>query len=890
MPWCRAHIVLCGRWLIGGGTYQQARDIFLASLELSPEQRPVFLDRACEGNDPLRREVEALLSQHGEIGSFLDPPGRPGPGELEQGAAAVLPQRLGPYEPLRILGQGSMGIVYLARRCGLADTGDSPAQVALKVLRPELVSSKLQSRFRMEAEILSRLDHPGIARLFEAGVFDTPQGSRPYYAMAYVAGRPLSDFFAPAPGSPAAEATVSPPTAGPEVRGERSRATDRGRLRLLAEICEIVHYAHGQGVVHRDLKPANILVDETGRPRILDFGVARMIDLDARATTLMTTAGVLVGTLQYMSPEQAQASPDAIDARSDVYSLGVIGYELLTGRPPYEAPRDSIERALVAILKSEPAPAGDVATALRGNVERILAKALCKSRADRYQTAGDMAADIRRHLAGRPISLKAPHLGQRIVRTLRRLPRTAAVGLVVVVGLAVAFAAFTVYDARIRARAADPRRMETSLQEVYTCLDDAYRYLHRGGITHEGVQRGIAALEHARSLLAKMPAQRLTHGLLRFVSWRMGEGHIRLAGLDRNPDEIRTAIACWIGAEGRKLDPGAFAGMDSVPDLLEQVSRVGAHHPCAAIGNAYAELASYANPRGNLVLSRAYNESALKTLYDRTFPNYVPSNNAPLYRRQDLGMVWNDLAYSYASLGAVIDSLPLIDRALALLAQADTVQVLREYASVQGSIQTHYGLAWLERAERTRSLADVDSARTRLEGARALRGGAATRGGASVSVDLARVSLLDASLRSRPEVRRQILDRAAADLDLALRSLLPDESAREIAEIHLRTAEVLAERVRAGAGGEGLGRADSLLTASAGLVALGRHVLHHAALERVRGKVERIRWEVTADLGARERASAAIRRARDILPRDQDPHFHRVLDEEAVLLGAAPTP
>ena len=197
-----------------------------------------------------------------------------------------------------------MGTVYEAEQ-------DRPRRkVALKVIRPGLASPQLLRRFELEAQVLGRLQHPGIAHIYEAGMADAGYGPQPFFAMELVPGRPLTEF------------------------AEAEQLGTRERLKLMARVCDAVQHAHQKGVIHRDLKPGNILVDGQGQPKILDFGVARATDADLAVTTLQTDIGQLVGTIPYMSPEQIEADPSQLDTRSDVYALGVITYELLAGRLP----------------------------------------------------------------------------------------------------------------------------------------------------------------------------------------------------------------------------------------------------------------------------------------------------------------------------------------------------------------------------------------------------------------------------------------------------------------------------------------------------------------------------------------------------------------------------
>ena len=368
--------------------HQQVGNLFARARRLPPADLPAFLDEACAGDDELRREVESLLAVHHDQASLLDPDGV----RQRLGAVAAdvidreLPERIGPYRIVRLIGEGGMGVVYEAQQ-------DEPRRrVALKVIRPGMITSSLLKRFRHETQFLGQLRHPGIAQIYHAGTQDTGQGSQPFFAMELVTGRPLKAY------------------------ADEHRLGIRQRLELIAMVCDAVHHAHQKGIVHRDLKPANILVErpsephggdasgaDLGQPKILDFGVARATDADIHAVTLQTDAGQLVGTLQYMSPEQAAGDPASIDIRSDLYAIGVIAYELLSGRLPYAVEGKLIHEAVRIIREDNPSRLSSIDRALRGDVDTIIAKTLAKEKERRYQSAAELAADIRRYLNDQPI-------------------------------------------------------------------------------------------------------------------------------------------------------------------------------------------------------------------------------------------------------------------------------------------------------------------------------------------------------------------------------------------------------------------------------------------------------------------------------------------------------
>jgi WD40 repeat protein len=395
----------------------QVRLLFDQAIDLPGEERPAFLDSACPDDACLRAEVEGLLAYDAELGGdgadhnflkspfsrtatapSLTPPNGPAEG-----------RQIGRYRILRTLGAGGMGTVYEAEQ-------DNPRRtVALKVIRPGLASPELVKRFGHEAHILGRLQHPGIARVYDAGV---TEDGRPYFAMELIRGVPLDEY------------------AG-------WHNLDAGaRLALVARVCDAVQHAHDKGVIHRDLKPANILVDEDGQPRVLDFGVARAADADLRSTLDPTAAGQLLGTPDYMSPEQVSADPAALDSRSDVYALGVILFELLAQRRPYHLRNLPLHEVARVVREQEPATLGSINRRFRGDVETIVAKALEKEKARRYASAGALAADVRRHLNHEPILARRISAAGRLVRWARRQPSQAAlVGLLAVVAVASTVAA-----------------------------------------------------------------------------------------------------------------------------------------------------------------------------------------------------------------------------------------------------------------------------------------------------------------------------------------------------------------------------------------------------------------------------------------------------------------
>lgn len=365
--------------------WQEIEAIFWECLSTSTERRAEILRGIAARNPALADVVSRMLAAHQDDANFLEQ----GPATLASlGVPASIPEKIGRYKVIRELGHGGMGTVYEAEQ-------EHPSRtVALKVIRSTRVSAELIRRFRQESEALGRLQHPGIAQVYEAGAADSHTGLQPFFAMEFIRGEPLLQY------------------------ADEHHLNTRQRLELMAKVCEGVDHAHQRGLIHRDLKPGNILVTEGGQPKILDFGVARITDSDVEATQ-HTNVGELVGTLAYMSPEQVLADPSALDTRSDVYALGVLLYQLLAGRLPYRI-GPKLHEAVRAIQEDDPAPLSSISRSYRGDVETIVAKALEKDKARRYASAAALASDIHHYLADEPITARPASTGYHLQKFARR--------------------------------------------------------------------------------------------------------------------------------------------------------------------------------------------------------------------------------------------------------------------------------------------------------------------------------------------------------------------------------------------------------------------------------------------------------------------------------------
>ena len=454
--------------------WQQIRDVLEEAQELEPAQRSAFLDRACLSDRSMREELEALLASSDDAKStFLrSAPALDGlianlEGILSSGglqAGQLVAER---FQLIRRLGEGGMGQVWLAEQ-----TSPVRRQVALKLIKAGMYDEALVQRFQSERQSLAIMDHPAIAKVFDAGA--TSQG-QPYFVMEYVPGLPITEYC------------------------DQKKLKIRDRLELFIQACDGVQHAHQKAIIHRDLKPANILVIEVdGKPvpRIIDFGLAKATTPQVAGESIFTQMGHFVGTPGYMSPEQADPTLQDIDTRTDVYSLGVVLYVLLTGLQPFETrqrQKQPLEELLRKLREEEPPrPSTKVSTdrdtsamtadargteprqlvtILRGDLDWITMKALEKDRARRYGAPSELAADIRRHLNHEPVDARPASASYR----LRKYARRHRVAVGVVAGLVLLLAAFSVLQAlqlrritRERDRATRERDRATRITDFMT--------------------------------------------------------------------------------------------------------------------------------------------------------------------------------------------------------------------------------------------------------------------------------------------------------------------------------------------------------------------------------------------------------------------------------------
>lgn len=459
---------------VDSSTGGRQRELFLSALQVTGAvERAAFLDGACANNPTLRREVEALLREQADIGEFLETPAVAPTLAFPRGDApgaatpeTILPltekegDRIGRYRLLERIGEGGAGVVYMAEQ-------EEPVRrrVALKVIKLGMDTNSVVARFEAERQALALMDHPNIAKVLDAGATET---GRPYFVMELVRGIKITEYC------------------------DRNHLPTRERLALFIQVCQAIQHAHQKGIIHRDIKPSNILVtlhDGTPVPKVIDFGIAKATEQRLTEKTLFTAFTAFIGTPAYMSPEQAEMSGLDIDTRSDVYSLGVLLYELLTGRTPFDPQTllqlglDECRRTIREVEPARPSTrlhtlvASELTTTahqrrveppqlihlLRGDLDWVAMKCLEKDRRRRYESASELTADIQRYLANEPVLARPPSRLYRFGKFVRRnrgiLAAAACVALALLGGTAV-----SVWQA-VRATRAEHDAVNSKFQE-----------------------------------------------------------------------------------------------------------------------------------------------------------------------------------------------------------------------------------------------------------------------------------------------------------------------------------------------------------------------------------------------------------------------------------------
>jgi serine/threonine protein kinase/WD40 repeat protein len=524
--------------------------LFAVAVAKPAEERAAYLDEACGGDAELRRRVEALLQAHDDAGSFLEKPAAaslttdaPSGQWLEREAIPALAEgpgsRIGPYKLLQQIGEGGMGVVFMAEQ-------ENPVRrrVALKIIKPGMDSAQVIARFEAERQALAMMDHPNIARVLDAGTTDS---GRPYFVMELVYGVPIVKFC------------------------DDSQLTPRQRLELFVPICQAIQHAHQKGIIHRDIKPSNVLVtmhDDKLVPKVIDFGVAKAIEQRLTEKSLFTAFGAVVGTLEYMSPEQAEMNAFGVDTRSDVYSLGVLLYELLTGTTPLERkrlreaaytevlrlikevepPRPSVRLSssgdlpkIAAARKTEPER---LSRLLRGEIDWIVMRCLEKDRSRRYESASALARDVERYLRDEAVEACPQSVGYRLRKFTRRYR--------VMLSTATAFAALLVIASGVSIwLALQAKQAENTANEKRNFADQKQREAddERNRANHEADQAKASAAEARQALnritVAKGIELAEKGDLFSALSWFVKP--LERGGLTKEEELVhRTRIACYL--------------------------------------------------------------------------------------------------------------------------------------------------------------------------------------------------------------------------------------------------------------------------------------------------------------------------------------------------------
>ena len=458
---------------------EREEQIFAEAVALPAGERPRFLDTACPGDADLRRRLEALLAAHDSAGGFMAAPAAAGPPEPPSAASEAAGGRIGRYKLLQRIGVGGCGTVWMAEQ-------EEPVRrrVALKIIKLGMDTKAVIARFDAERQALALMDHPNIAQILDAGATDT---GRPFFVMELVRGLPITKYC------------------------DENNLPTAARLALFTQVCQAVQHAHHKGIIHRDLKPSNILVtlhDGVPVTKVIDFGIAKATQGRLTDQTLFTAFEQFIGTPAYMSPEQTEMSGIDIDTRSDIYSLGVLLYELLAGRPPFD-PKSLVQAGLDEIRRiirevEPPRPSTNLSTLdaadrltiarlrgtdparlsllLRGDLDWIVMKAMEKNRARRYETPTALAADIERYLHCQPVTARPPSGTYRLTRFVRRhragTAAAAAVALALVAGTIVS--AWQAVRATRAERAAERERAR-AVDMLRFMLDDLRTLLAKVG-------------------------------------------------------------------------------------------------------------------------------------------------------------------------------------------------------------------------------------------------------------------------------------------------------------------------------------------------------------------------------------------------------------------------
>ncbi len=657
--------------------WERIEQIFFDALERRGEDRARFLADVCAGDDALRAEVEAMLAAH-EGERRLSPERWEDTGTVD----AVIGTRVGPYRIERIVGHGGMGDVYLASR----DDAQYQHNVAVKMMRANVRAAEMSERFRRERQILAHLEHPNIATLLDGGITDD---GRPYLVMQYVDGVPITDYC------------------------DAHALSLRGRLALFRSVCAAVQAAHVQLVVHRDLKPANILVTSSGDVKLLDFGIAKLLEASPGAGTTHTMERVM--TPEHAAPEQVRGEP--VTTATDVYALGVLLYQLLTGERPLKVPSSSSRDIERVICEVEPAPPSSVAQrdarALRGDLDKIVLMALRKEPARRYQSAQELDADVARYLAGMPVRAEHDTFRYR-ARKFAARNRWAVVAAAAFAVLVVAFVVVTVQQSRRvaveRDRAVAERNKAEKVVGVLTGLfEQSNPFVVPGGDTLR-VSDFVAQSEKTVAEMKDQPE----------VQARMWEV---LGAIQQSRGNLPKALTFFARADSiyeldpeRKVDAARALHLVAQATYLKEGSeaaepllRASLERHRALLGDTHPDVGAAMRDLAGTLLSTKPDEARALLEAGLEISRRAPSNNDIAFAADynALGMLYSSQGDAEKALEYFQQSLVFVKKAL----PADHPNVLTVTHNVAATYSSLGDLATAEKMER-----DILAAKRRILG------------------------------------------------------------------------------------------------------------------------------------------------------------------------------
>jgi tetratricopeptide (TPR) repeat protein/tRNA A-37 threonylcarbamoyl transferase component Bud32 len=631
-----------------GERWRQIESLFLQALECPPEARSSFLDRVCDGNEALRREVDSLLAFDAPEQRLIEVPDLPDGAGVDDSDSEMSGRRIGQYRIERAIGQGGMGTVYL----GVRDDDQYHKQVAIKLLKRGMDTHFMLSRFRQERQILADLEHPFIARMFDGGA---TEDGLPYFVMEYVDGVPITTYCA--------EKNLTVPE----------------RLRLFRLVCEAVQHAHQNLVVHRDIKPSNILTTREGVPKLLDFGIAKVVNPELTSNETLTRRDLRMLTPEYASPEQVKGLP--ISTAHDIYSLGVVLYQLLSRQRPYKFPSGAFfdmekiicdiepEKPSLAAARNTAIPAGErkqLRRQISGDLDAIVLKAMRKDPQRRYASAAEFSEDLRRHMEGLPTVAQGSRWTYAAGKFIRRNRLIVVAAMLVLASLIGGIVTTTFQARRAERRFQMVRGLASSM--LFELNDEIERLPGSTGVRASMIRTVVKYLDNLARDGATDPGLQLEIAL----------AYERAASLEGHP--FRSNLGRGSAALANYLKAIAlFDRLAEHPDFRSQALRglIDTHLEAGEMESLFG------NPAAAAAHSRLASEIAKKALAPGS-PQIPPGTRMNLYFR--LG----DAAYQRGSAGEELDfytkALEVSQKSLASEKDAESLALLRDaYQKIAGA-------------------------------------------------------------------------------------------------------------------------------------------------------------------------------------------------------------